>query len=223
MNQVTRLPLRSILSVSGADASKFLQGLITNHMPKVEAGGDGMYACFLSSSGRILYDSFVYPRHTDATLCSTPEYLLDVDSRVVEDLVAHMKRYKLRKKVVIQPSTAFSAFQIWGPDSLSLWGSVAPVDKPLVPNGCLVPRDRFGNVPGTRDPRCQSLGVRVLASSCDECKNVWLLLPLSYLVKLPEKFARADPEEYRYDVVVAHLHLGVQDHEVYPWSARGHR
>lgn len=42
------LPTRGLLQIHGKDASKFLQGLITNHMPRIENGGGGFLAAFLS-------------------------------------------------------------------------------------------------------------------------------------------------------------------------------
>jgi folate-binding Fe-S cluster repair protein YgfZ len=43
-----QVPDRSLLELEGPDTSKFLQGLITNHMPKISLGGDGIYAAFLT-------------------------------------------------------------------------------------------------------------------------------------------------------------------------------
>lgn len=43
-----QVPDRSLLELEGPDTSKFLQGLITNHMPKISPGGDGLYAAFLT-------------------------------------------------------------------------------------------------------------------------------------------------------------------------------
>lgn len=42
------LPTRGLLEIRGKDASKFLQGLVTNHMPRIESGGGGFLAAFLS-------------------------------------------------------------------------------------------------------------------------------------------------------------------------------
>ncbi|KAG0025883.1 Iron-sulfur clusters incorporation protein [Podila clonocystis] len=48
------LPTRGLLEIRGKDASKFLQGLITNHMPRIESGGGGFLAAFLSPKGRVM-------------------------------------------------------------------------------------------------------------------------------------------------------------------------
>lgn len=49
------LPTRGLLQIHGKDASKFLQGLITNHMPRIENGGGGFLAAFLSPKVNISY------------------------------------------------------------------------------------------------------------------------------------------------------------------------
>ncbi len=46
----TLLKNRSCLRVSGIDAVKFLQGLTTNQMNKIERGGEGMLSLFLQSN-----------------------------------------------------------------------------------------------------------------------------------------------------------------------------
>ncbi len=46
------LPTRGLLEIRGKDATKFLQGLITNHMPRIEKGGSGFLAAFLSPKVR---------------------------------------------------------------------------------------------------------------------------------------------------------------------------
>ena len=43
-----RVPDRGLIELEGPDTAKFLQGLITNHMPKISPGGDGFYAAFLT-------------------------------------------------------------------------------------------------------------------------------------------------------------------------------
>lgn len=44
----TPVPGRSLLELEGPETAKFLQGLMTNHMPKISPGGDGFYAAFLT-------------------------------------------------------------------------------------------------------------------------------------------------------------------------------
>ena len=39
---------RSTVVITGKDSIKFLQGLTTNQMSKIEKGGDGLYSSFLT-------------------------------------------------------------------------------------------------------------------------------------------------------------------------------
>ena len=54
------LASRSVLRVRGADARKYLQGLITNDMGKAQ-GGEAIHAGLLSPQGKILFEFFVVP------------------------------------------------------------------------------------------------------------------------------------------------------------------
>lgn len=47
-----QIPDRSLVELEGVDTAKFLQGLITNHMPKISPGGDGFYTAFLTPQVR---------------------------------------------------------------------------------------------------------------------------------------------------------------------------
>lgn len=44
-----KIESRSFVQIDGPDAVKFLQGMITNHMPKIETGGDGLFTGFLNA------------------------------------------------------------------------------------------------------------------------------------------------------------------------------
>lgn len=51
-DKFAKVPDRGVILVEGADSVKFLQGLITNHMPKIERGGEGFFAAFLNPQVR---------------------------------------------------------------------------------------------------------------------------------------------------------------------------
>lgn len=82
---------RKVVRITGADRHSFLQGLVTND---VSEGRHGLvYAALLSPQGKYLADFFVQSQ--DA------EILLDVDARLVDDLVKRLSLYKLRADVQI--------------------------------------------------------------------------------------------------------------------------
>ncbi|KAK9509693.1 hypothetical protein O3M35_006950 [Rhynocoris fuscipes] len=85
---------RSILKLNGDKCSDFLQGLITNDMKLLESQ-EAIYAMFLNTKGRVLYDSIIYKNTSDNS------FLLECDVNSVESLQKHLNLYKVRKKIDI--------------------------------------------------------------------------------------------------------------------------
>ena len=111
-----RLTRRRLISISGDDSPRFLQGLITaNVAPPSNSSQSPFYSTFLNAQGRLLYDVFVFPldgpcpavRNGDNgwpdilgyNVDEKPGYLLDVDGASAESLLGHLKRHKLRAKI----------------------------------------------------------------------------------------------------------------------------
>ncbi|ETV70647.1 hypothetical protein H257_13762 [Aphanomyces astaci] len=91
---VTALSRTRVLRVEGPDALKFLQGIFTNDVHGLKTRGDVRYGAFLSHKGRTLTDAEVVLHETDALF-------LKVDAAAEEDMLKHLKKYKLRSKVTI--------------------------------------------------------------------------------------------------------------------------
>ena len=83
---------RRLLRLSGADASDFLQGLITNDIQKVNQGL--VYAAILSPQGKYLADFFVFKEGADL--------ILDTHEDQTDMLAKRLTMYKLRADVVIE-------------------------------------------------------------------------------------------------------------------------
>jgi folate-binding protein YgfZ len=83
---------RGVVSVTGPDAAKLLQGVVTNDMDLL-ASQPSLFAGLLSPQGKILFDFFVVK--TAAGL------LVDVAREQAGDLVKRLTLYKLRAKVEI--------------------------------------------------------------------------------------------------------------------------
>src|SRR3989304_3606032 len=79
------LASRGVLRVRGADARKYLQGLITNDIGKA-LGADAIHAGLLSPQGKILFDFFAVPARDG--------FLIDV---------AHDKAEELLKRLPLSP------------------------------------------------------------------------------------------------------------------------
>lgn len=108
---------RSLLHVHGADAPKFLQGLVTNDLLKPAASSssasNAIYAGFLSAQGRVLHDTFMLPQAGPSQSSGANEFLIDFPHAVATpSLPAYIKRYILRSKV--KAKLADDQYRIWG-------------------------------------------------------------------------------------------------------------
>lgn len=100
------LSSRQLLSVSGPDAAKFLQGIITANVVsnKGEPRTDAFYTGFLNATGRVLHDVFIYPFRggSGASAQEQDGFLVEVDAAQINVLAKYIKRYKLRAKVALR-------------------------------------------------------------------------------------------------------------------------
>jgi folate-binding protein YgfZ len=126
---------RGVVSVSGADATGFLQGLLTNDVERLEPGA-ARYAALLTPQGKILFDMIV----VRAPPGEEPSYLIDCAAAQVADLAKRLGFYKLRAKVAIADVSADRAVA-------AFWGD----EPPSVADGLLYP-----------DPRDPRLGWRAV-------------------------------------------------------------
>ena len=94
---ILALPHRALLRISGEDAASFLQGLITQDVAQVDAGG-WRWSALLSPQGKLLFD-FLIRREGDA-------FLLDCEATRRADLVKRLTLYRLRAKVLFEPMEA---------------------------------------------------------------------------------------------------------------------
>ena len=92
------IPLnRSVVSISGADASQFLQGVISNDINKVSKD-NAIYTFLLTPQGKYLYDFFI--TKTDNG------FLIEIEYDYVESFLKKLKIYKLRSNVEIEDKTS---------------------------------------------------------------------------------------------------------------------
>lgn len=130
------LPDRGVLRLAGDDLSKFLQGLVTNDVTRVEAG-EAVYAALLTPQGKYLFDFFVVP--------TEGAWLLDCEAARRDDLVKRLSMYRLRAKVEIADVS----------EEQAVWAIVGGADLPDKPTplagGIAYP-----------DPRLPALGHRAI-------------------------------------------------------------
>jgi transferase CAF17, mitochondrial len=165
MDAFTRITNRHLLRIHGTDTLKLLQSLTTQQMNRIQNGGPGVYAAFLSPQGRLQFDTFIYPQN------NTPNSLIiECDSQHSTLLQSHLNRYKLRNQVTIQESDG-QLWQAWGPSTHDLCNKrfVPPASKPLS-IGSVVPMDMFCQV-GCKDPRHPDMGLRFVLPPNEQRKK----------------------------------------------------
>ncbi|KAJ1956991.1 ccr4 associated factor [Dispira parvispora] len=208
-----RLADRGLVQVSGSEASQFLQGLITNHMPQIAVGGSGFYAAFLIPQGRMLYDVMVYPKNQGERFPDPPTFVVECDASVTKELYKYMTLRKLRAKVdITDVSSEHHSWNIWGPGVENLWcwqqlcnpqqsaGSVhPPINKVAaqLPRGSLILKHHELGIWLT-DRRVPGMGLRTV-------------LPTSQTPALPTSFREVEPLEYTLRRLLLGIPEGTQD------------
>src|ERR1700730_4744768 len=104
--RIALLPDRGVVSVTGEDASKLLQGVVTNDMGLLEKQ-PAMHAGLLTPQGKILFDFFVV---------RTPDgFLLETARDKAGALADRFMLYKLRAKADVRDvSSDYTVAAIWG-------------------------------------------------------------------------------------------------------------
>lgn len=99
---ITGLTARGVIKVSGADAKKFLQDIITNDVNKA-VDGHAIHAGMLTPQGKILFDFFL--------LDMGGHFLLECARENVADLIKRLTFYKLRAAVEFEDLSG--ARKVW--------------------------------------------------------------------------------------------------------------
>ena len=163
---LTQLKHRTLLCLTGDDVSEFLQGLITNDMRHLKDGAMSIYSVFLNIKGRVLYDTIIYKTHEEGML------YVECDSMIANNLLKHLKMYKLRKKVDIQ--TLEDQMKVWtvyddnvvSQDSQTL-EKKSKLEGRIFPCGASDTKSSklVNKISIYSDPRIVELGIRILTES----------------------------------------------------------
>lgn len=124
---------RALIAVSGMDAARFLNGLLTVDTETLPPGA-GLPSALLTPQGKVIADFLVFNASDDETL-----FLIDVRAGFADDLATRLARYKLRADVAINRL---------GPEI----GTCVVFDAPAITG------ERFYTYP---DPRHPGLGQRL--------------------------------------------------------------
>lgn len=103
-----QLQRRGLVRLSGKDSAELLQGLITNDIRcfdrnfcQANSLQQSLHAFMLNIQGRVLWDMIVYRMGEDNN-----KHLIECDKDVINDLIKHLTKYRLRKKVDIADVSA---------------------------------------------------------------------------------------------------------------------
>lgn len=127
--QATLLSDRGVLRVIGADAHKFLQGVITNNLDKTNDGA-AIHTGLLSPQGKILFDFFV--------MADGDGFLIDGPKGVLTELAKRLGFYRLRAQVDIAEEPRYRVAAVWGGTPSLPDGAVAFADPRLAELGLRV-------------------------------------------------------------------------------------
>jgi tRNA-modifying protein YgfZ len=120
------LQRRGVIRVAGADARKYLQGLITNDIDKAQ-DDRAIHAGLLSPQGKILFDFFV--------VAADGGYLLDVAKDKAGELVTRLGFYRLRAEVEVAEVPDLAVAAAWDGDPRLPQGAIAYPDPRLAELG----------------------------------------------------------------------------------------
>lgn len=138
--QIAELADRGFVRVTGGDARKLLQGLVTNDL-EVHGPTGATFAGLLTPQGKIMFDFFVVP--------AADGFLLEIDRNRAADLVKRLQMYKLRADVAV--SDVSSDFRL-----LASWAEVGEAKIEDVGASNFV------------DPRELRLGTRIVVAARSE-------------------------------------------------------
>ena len=116
------LPSRAVLKIGGADAHKFLQGLVTNDVGKVH-GEDAVHAGLLSPQGKVLFDFFL--------VAEGDGFLADVAREQEVELLKRLGFYRLRAAVEISADPSREVAACWGGKPAEPPGAILYADPRL--------------------------------------------------------------------------------------------
>jgi folate-binding protein YgfZ len=120
--QATFLLDRGVLRVTGADAHKLLQGVITNNLDKVKDGA-AIHAGLLTPQGKILFDFFV--------VAEGDGFLIEGAKDKLAELAKRLGFYRLRAQVEIAEAPEVGVAAAWGGAPNIPEGAIAFADPRL--------------------------------------------------------------------------------------------
>ena len=145
-NKIIILEDRGLISISGPDAKKFLQNIVSNDVDKVNEF-NSIYSAIFSPQGKYLYEFFL--------INSEEGYLIDCDNIFTKEIISHLSKYKLRSNIRM---TDLSSSYVVGVISLDTFKELQKSEKSN--SETLIFRESVIFI----DPRNHNLGARILSN-----------------------------------------------------------
>lgn len=118
------LSFRTLVRVTGTERTRFLNGMLTNDIARLETG-KGCYTCMLTPQGKILADLEVYAFHD--------YHLLELGFQVKERALDHLNKYVIADDVSFEPLEEDALIAVQGPRARAVLGRLLPC-APLPPH-----------------------------------------------------------------------------------------
>jgi folate-binding protein YgfZ len=127
--QAALLADRAVLRVTGTDARKFLQGMLTNDVGKL-ADGQAMHAGLLAPQGKILFELFI--------VAAKDDFIIDVAKDRIAELIKRLGFYRLRSQVEMAEEPGLKVAAVWDGSPRLPKGSISFPDPRLAALGSRV-------------------------------------------------------------------------------------
>lgn len=162
--QAALLPDRGVVKVTGADAMKFLNGLVTAEVSGVIPGYP-RFAALLTPQGKIIADFIVTRTAADG------DFLLDCPRALAATLAERLNFYKLRAKLNVEDlSESLAVLAVWGGAAGEHTNCFPDPRLPELGSRCLVP-------PGTAAAVATELGATLVDAAEYEARRIALGVP----------------------------------------------
>ncbi|MDE1156367.1 MAG: folate-binding protein [Acidobacteriaceae bacterium] len=126
---LARLDGRAFLRITGSDATRWLNGMVTNSIQALQPG-QGSYNFLLNAQGRIQGDSYIYREHGEPVT-----FLLETSTEQIEALQQLLDKFIIMDDVELSPAlTGEPGLLLLGPSapaSLQQLGLTAPAPLSL--------------------------------------------------------------------------------------------
>ena len=119
---------RAFLRITGSDATRWLNGMVTNSIQSLQPG-EGNYNFLLNAQGRIQGDCTIFRDPGEGA----PTFLLETDASQLEAIQQTLDRFIIMDDVELAPLEDLSGILVAGPQALSIVMAVGTANHQAAP------------------------------------------------------------------------------------------